>query len=391
MKKTIVSFLVSSVITSAALVGTASAQELTAGELKEINFDNVYQFEANSYNRIASYKNLSLSFKDNNHVDLILQTDKEKIELKDVSYTKKVSQSDTSSNLTVIRGKASISHDEHITFDMVYDEIENANGNITITKKDVATQNDGNQKISFKDTNIRFVKGIDSAKEIVQAIDTKAKTLNSLNITPMSSVDYPQPINYKYGSKFYIGYFQNYTYLKGNGGKNPFQIKLKPLGALYSYTDSSGATGKLKEDISGITKFLFRHERKSGVGMLTTPIVNTSPANTLDIGLSYSFPWGVGLGATIKVPLTGSNSAQYGNLARWDMNNIYLDMENNGNSADAFYMYGDIAGNGSGSTTFSSGASATLSGVYVFGNKPAAIVDISEDLPMPDKTITVNP
>lgn len=361
---------------------TASAAEASSKLPAQLNFTNVYEFEPSSYRALADYNNVSFSFEGPDKTTLKLSSNGLVID-ENLDYVLKESEDQS---VTLLRGSKMIDDKTLLSFNMVFDDIANANGNITITEEVVDPVT---QEKDFVERNIRFVNGVDSAQEIVENVAKNRSKMSLDNRALLSSIDYPTNINYKYGTKFYAGYFMNQSYIVGNGGSNPLQIKIKPLGAAYSYTDSTGSTGTLKEDISGITKLNFRFERVSGVGVLTYPILKESPSRTFDIDLTYSFPSGIGLGKTLQIPVSGSNSAQDGNLARWDLNDIYLDMEQNGSSVDAFYLYGETRGNGTGSVTISSGAHVTLGAVYVFGNKPAAIVNIKEDIPFSNKTITV--
>ncbi|OAB34022.1 hypothetical protein [Paenibacillus glacialis] len=349
---------------------------------KQLDFTNVYEFEASTYGSLAAYDNVSFSFEESQKTTLKVNSSTLAIN-ENLEYVLKKSKDEA---VTLVRGSKMIDDKTLLSFNMVFDDISNANGNITITKEvidPVTKQKD------YVEKNIRFVNGVDSAQEIVANISENRNSISDNNIAPMASIDYPTNINYKYGNKFYAGYFMNQSHIVGNGGSNPMQIKIKPVGGAYSYTDATGATGSLKGDISGVTKINFRFERTSGVGVLTYPILKESPSRTFDIDLTYSFPGGIGIGKTLQIPVSGSNSATDGNLARWDLNDIYLDMEKNGSSVDAFYLYGETRGNGSGQVTVSQGASVTLGAVYVFGNKPAAIVNIKEDIPFTNKTITV--
>ncbi|WP_068776780.1 hypothetical protein [Paenibacillus sp. FJAT-26967] len=402
MRKKIPTVLIATVFaisTPVGGIGETSAQTIDVTDqvnkdfVRSLSFENVYQFDAKTYNKISNNNKVTLSFIDESKAALNLQLNNGKtILLKDITYTKKTSK-DSNSDLTVIRGKASLNSDEFVSFNMIYDKVENANGNITITKKSTTLQPNGSKSVTYNDTKYRFYKGTDIAPDIIQSLNKNSnQSLNqNSQITPYASIDYPQTINYKYGNKFYVGYLMNYNYIQGNGGQNPFQIKLSPLGSLYTYKHYTGETGRLREDLSYISKFLFRHERISGVGMQTYPNISNSPNKSFDVDLTFAFPAGIGFGYTVKVPISGSNSEEHGNKARWDMYDVLLDMSSNGSPVNAFYMYGYIAGTGSGTTTFSSGASATLSAIYNFPNQPAVIVDISEDIPLPNKTINVKP
>lgn len=360
-------------------VASSSAKDGVTSDLpSSLSFTNVYEFEPSTYRALSSYNNVSFSFDEPNTTTLKLNSNSINMD-EELDYVLKKSDDES---VTLLRGSKQLDENTLLSFNMVFDDIKNANGNITITKEVI---NPTTKEKEYEEKNIRFVNGVDSAQEIILNIQkNRASNANTNSVSPLAAIDYPTNIDYKYGNKFYAGYFLNRSYITGNGGTNPLQIKIKPQGAAYSYTDSTGAVGKLKEDVSGITKINFRFERLSGQGLVIYPIVNKSVSNTFDLGISYA-----GIGTTLKIPHGGSNSAQDGNLGRWDLNDIYLDMEKNGVSADAFYLYGDLRGNGNGTVTVSTGAHVTLGAVYVFGNKPAAIVNIKEDIPFANKTISV--
>lgn len=351
----------------------------------ELNFEHVYEFESDSYGLLSTYTDAQFSFEKPNSTTIKVNSGNGIIINEELNYTLKKSDDNS---ITLLRGSKVLGDNSLLSFNLVYDKIANANGNITITKEVIDPITD---EIQYVEKNVRFVNGEDHAQEIIYNIEKNKKNEIELQniLQPFASVDYAKNIHYKYGSKFYAGYFMNNSYITGNGGSNPIQIKIVPLGAAYSYKDAAGDVGRLKEDMSGITKLNFRLERKSGVGILTYPILKESSGKTLDIDLSFSFPNGIGIGKTISIPLTGSNRATDGNTARWDLNDIYLDMEKNGSSINAFYLYGETRGSGKGSVTLSAGAHVTLGAVYVFGTKPVAIVNIKEDLSFTNKVVTV--
>ncbi|MGN7384271.1 hypothetical protein [Paenibacillus sp. SAFN-117] len=358
--------------------------------VKELNFTNVYQYNEETYDKEIAFENLSLSITDDQAVDLNLKTDKETISLSQVPYIK---QYNSTYGTTTLRGHSEINEDEFLSFMLVYDKPENANGNIVITKKVVSNNEtlgvNDTPEITYEDTTIRFAKSIDLQQDIAMSLKKSRAEVQS-DATISNGIDYNTVVNYKYGSNYYIGELWDQNYLVGNGGDNNMQIKVKPSGSLWNYTDPYGRRGTIIENQSGMSRFNFRFERTSGASMLIYPVFPNDKPTTVNISVSIRLFGGISLGASIPIALSGSNTTGDGNTARWDLNNIWVPFENSGETIDSFYIYGRIKGNvAPGTVTFSSGSHARFGCVYYFGDIPAQAINFAEDVPLSNFTANV--
>lgn len=358
--------------------------------VKELNFTNVYQYNEETYDKEIAFENLSLSITDDQALDLNLKTDKETISLSQVPYIK---QYNSTYGTTTLRGHSEINEDEFLSFMLVYDKPENANGNIVITKKVVSNNEtlgvNDTPEITYEDTTIRFAKSIDLQQDIAMSLKKSRAEVQS-DATISNGIDYNTVVNYKYGSNYYIGELWDQNYLVGNGGDNNMQIKVKPSGSLWNYTDPYGRRGTIIENQSGMSRFNFRFERTSGASMLIYPVFPNDKPTTVNISVSIRLFGGISLGASIPIALSGSNTTGDGNTARWDLNNIWVPFENSGETIDSFYIYGRIKGNvAPGTVTFSSGSHARFGCVYYFGDIPAQAINFAEDVPLSNFTANV--
>lgn len=132
----------------------AQGSESAAGLPSTLSFTNVYEFEPTTYRKLTSYNQVNFTFEKPNKATIQLNSNDLMIN-EELDYSIKKSKDNS---ITLIRGSKMMDPKTLLKFEMVYDDINNSNGNITITKEMI---NPSTQKKEFDEKNIRFVNGDD--------------------------------------------------------------------------------------------------------------------------------------------------------------------------------------------------------------------------------------
>lgn len=135
-KKILISCLVIMAMLLIALPVSADSNELDVFE-----FENVYQYDIDTYEKTISYKNMKVVIKDAENLDLFLDG-------KNYENLKYEKQFSNEFNTTLISASGEIDDQNSVYVRLVYDKKENANGNIVLTRRHEALPNEFNKDLS---------------------------------------------------------------------------------------------------------------------------------------------------------------------------------------------------------------------------------------------------
>lgn len=349
-------------------------------------FTNVYQYDINTYEKMASYNELKVILKDNENLDLVLDGNT----IQNMKYEK---STDDKYKTTLISASGNINNSESVSLRLVYDKKENANGNIILTNQQKIQSGETTKTIVAK-KYIRFASEEPiSLKELVKGVKKNTDqgmadpTRSSSAISSMAAGDLPVVKSYKYSDYMYGGVFWNTSYIAT--GNSVMQLKFVPLyGSLYSWTDPSGRQGTLIKDQSLIisTNATYSFVGSGPKGSTKPTVDNPTDPKNITIKVSYK-----GIGVSVKFPLGSDNSISPGVTANWNLEKQYLDfVNNNGDELDQYYLEGITTINGAGqSCEVATSVSIDIGAMYYFGDIPAQDVVLHDDFSIPNFTASI--
>ncbi|WP_419891912.1 hypothetical protein [Paenibacillus xylanexedens] len=126
IRKLLASFLVLSVVLVPQLAVTSSADAKTAlGTEETFTFTNVYEYDSNSYKKKTNYDTLKVTLQNE-----LMDIDLDGTSLTKAAYT--MNKNETTGT-TLISASGNIDQNRYASIRLVFDEKENANGNIILT------------------------------------------------------------------------------------------------------------------------------------------------------------------------------------------------------------------------------------------------------------------
>ncbi|MDT0122118.1 hypothetical protein Q9R46_05685 [Paenibacillus sp. RRE4] len=387
LRKMLAAFLVLSVVLVPQLAATSSADVTTTSETEEtFTFTNVYEYDSSSYKKKAHYDTLRVTLKDE-----LMDFDLDGTSLTNTVYTVNKNES---TGTTLISASGDIDSNRHASIRLVFDEKENANGNIILTTSKKINIG-GETKIIETDKLIRFAPvnepvNLESLVNGIRSDDQYSDTYTDYGPlageVALASAQMPVVKSYKYSNYMYGGVFWNTNYIAT--GTSPMQLKFSPLmGNLYFWKNSNGKQGTIIKNQSMIISTSANYSFTSGPIGLTYPIVD-NPNNPKNVTIKLSYK-GAGVGVTF--PLGSNNSISNGSNASWKLNKQYTDFLNkNGSELDAYYLEGTTNITGAGKTTsVSSSATVKIGALYYFGDIPAQDVVFTDSFSIPSFTASV--
>jgi hypothetical protein len=384
LKRLLCTFLVLSLLLVPQFAFASGTTALELNNNETFDFSNVYEYDSASYKKKAQYNGLKVTLKDG-----LLDFDLDGLSLTDASYTINKNEE---TGTTLISASGIIDQNRFATMRLVFDERENANGNIILTTSKKLNIG-GEVKVIETDKLIRFAPknepiSLESLVDGIKSNDayTYGASGPSTSEIALSSSQLPVVKSYKYSNYMYGGVFWNTNYIAT--GNSPMQLKFSPLiGNLYYWKNSNGKQGTIIKEQSLIISTSANYSFTSGPIGYTYPIVD-NPNNPRNVTVKLSYK-GVGLGVTF--PLGSDNTISNGSNASWKLNKQYTDFLNSsGSDLDAYYLEGTTTITGAGKTTsVSSSATVKIGALYYFGDIPAQDVVFTDSFSIPSFTASV--
>lgn len=369
----------------------ANEEQIKDSNTKSIEFKTIYEFKG-EYDKVKDYQALKISLKDNETLDLYLDTGSSVFEVSDLLYKQVVNNS---YNTTLITATGDLNENTSISMRIAYDQIKNANGNAIITK---TYKNEDGETIT-EETLIYYSNCTFDPKDTIKAIkkqrekaiqDLEKSNPQSVNGNAIAAGDPPYVKSYKYGNYMYAGVFWNTSDLVN--GENPLFIKFVPLGSIYSHTFDDGMTGTLIKDQSTVIKVYFDYEFVgSGTPKgLTYPIVVETPQRYFSISVGWQAAY-----FNINIPYGATNYKIDGNPGGWRLNEAFIDFDDGTrHDIENFWLQGRTTISGVGQTTYiNSKGNVKVGALYYMGGiypaRDIYLEDTYSNLTLPQISTTI--